>query len=241
MNNLTRTEMLIGTNGINKLSNTNIIIFGIGGVGSFCIESLARAGILSMHLVDDDAISITNLNRQLIATISTIGKDKVDVMKDRISDINPNIKITTSKLYYKKESSHLIDLSKYDYIIDAIDSISSKLMLVEEATRLNIPIISSMGTGNRIDPTKFIISDIFDTCMCPLARIMRSELRKKNIPSLKVVYSTEKPRVPIRIEQQIKESTPASISFVPPVVGFIIASQVVNDILNNEEVCNEKN
>ncbi len=246
MNTLTRTEILIGEDNIKKLKNSSVIIFGVGGVGSFCVEAIARCGIGNIHIVDDDTISITNINRQLIATHSTIGKDKIEVVKQRILDINPDANVSASKVFYTKDTLSSIDLSKYDYIIDAIDTISSKILLVEEATRQNIPIISSMGTGNKLDPTKFVVTDIYKTFMCPLAKVMRYELKKRGIKKLKVVYSTEKPikPAPIKLDLNSKSSsefrdtnkrreTPGSISFVPSVAGLIMASQVVNDILKS--------
>lgn len=246
MDILTRTEILIGKENIEKLKNSSVIIFGVGGVGSFCVEAIARCGVSNIHIVDDDTISITNINRQIIATHSTIGKDKTEVVKQRILDINPNANVTISKIFYTKDTVNTIDLSKYDYVIDAIDTISSKILLVEEATKLNIPIISSMGTGNKLDPTKFVVSDIHKTSMCPLAKVMRYELKKRGIKKLKVVYSTEKPikPAPINIDENAKSTspfrdtnkrreTPGSISFVPSVAGLIIASQVINDILKN--------
>lgn len=246
MDILTRTEILIGKENIEKLKNSSIIIFGVGGVGSFCVEAIARCGVSNIHIVDDDTISITNINRQIIATHSTIGKDKTEVVKQRILDINPNTNVTISKIFYTKDTVNTINLSKYDYVIDAIDTISSKILLVEEATKLNIPIISSMGTGNKLDPTKFVVSDIYKTSMCPLAKVMRYELKKRGIKKLKVVYSTEKPikPSPINIDKNAKSTspfrdtnkrreTPGSISFVPSVAGLIIASQVINDILKN--------
>ena len=246
MNTLTRTEILIGEDNIKKLKNSSVIIFGVGGVGSFCVEAIARCGIGNIHIVDDDTISITNINRQLIATHSTIGKDKIEVVKQRILDINPDANVSASKVFYTKDTLSSIDLSKYDYIVDAIDTISSKILLVEEATRQNIPIISSMGTGNKLDPTKFVVTDIYKTFMCPLAKVMRYELKKRGIKKLKVVYSTEKPikPAPIKLDLNSKSSsefrdtnkrreTPGSISFVPSVAGLIMASQVVNDILKS--------
>lgn len=246
MDILTRTEILIGKENIEKLKNSSVIIFGVGGVGSFCVEAIARCVVSNIHIVDDDTISITNINRQIIATHSTIGKNKTEVVKQRILDINPNANVTISKIFYTKDTVNTIDLSKYDYVIDAIDTISSKILLVEEATKLNVPIISSMGTGNKLDPTKFVVSDIYKTSMCPLAKVMRYELKKRGIKKLKVVYSTEKPikPAPINIDENAKSTspfrdtnkrreTPGSISFVPSVAGLIIASQVINDILKN--------
>lgn len=246
LHSLSRTELIIGQKGIFKLSKSKVIVFGVGGVGSFALEALARAGIGHIHIVDDDVVSITNLNRQLVATTKTIGLPKVDVMKNRILEINPDAEIKLFRVFYNKQNQSLIDLSSYDYIIDAIDSITSKLLLIQNAKNLNIPIISSMGTGNRMDPSKFTVADIYKTSICPMARVIRSELRKLKIKNLKVVYSTEKPAKPsISIELSMtpknngfrtinkKRQIPASISFVPPVSGFILASEVVRDLLKS--------
>lgn len=245
LHSLSRTELIIGNEGILKLANSKVIVFGVGGVGSFALEALARAGVGEIHIVDDDVVSITNINRQLVATTKTIGLPKIEVMRDRILEINPQAKIKLFRVFYNKENQHLIDLSLYDYIIDAIDSVTAKLLLVKNAKELNIPIISSMGTGNRLDPSKFRVSDISKTSICPLARVIRTELRKLKIKHLKVVYSTEKPAKPsISIELSMppksngfrtmnkKRQVPASISFVPPVSGFLLASEVVKDLLN---------
>lgn len=248
MDTLIRTEILIGQHNIQKIKNSSVIIFGVGGVGSFCVEAIARCGVNNIHIVDDDTISTSNINRQIIATHSTIGKDKIEVCKNRILDINPDANVTASKLFYTKETLNQIDLTKYDYIIDAIDTISSKILLVEEATKLNVPIISSMGTGNKLDPTKFKVTDIYKTSICPLAKVMRYELKKRGIKKLKVVYSTENPIKPDEIvlpkdakstspfrDTNRRRQTPGSISFVPSVAGLIIASQVINDIIKNNQ------
>lgn len=245
MDSFTRTKLLIGDKGLEKLKKSKIIIFGVGGVGSFCTEALVRAGIHNIHVVDDDTVSITNINRQLIATTKTIGEYKVEVIKNRLKDINPNINVFTTKTFLTKNNIDEFDFSNYDYIIDAIDTISAKILLVEKANEQNIPIISSMGTGNKLDPSRFEVSDIFKTSVCPLAKVMRYELKKRGIKKLKVVYSKEIPIkvAPLEIDENqkstsefrntnAKKNVPGSISFVPPVAGFIIASQVVNDILN---------
>lgn len=243
MNIFQRTEMIIGEQNLLKLKNSNVIIFGVGGVGSFCVEALARAGIYNIHIVDDDTISSSNINRQLIALNSTIGMDKIEVMKARLMDINPDINIKVSKLFYTKDTMHLINLHEYNYIIDAIDTISAKILLVEQAKKLGIPIISSMGTGNKLDPTKLQISDISKTHTCPLARVMRYELKKRRINKLKVLFSSELPIKPTQLLDENAKSTseqrdttrrretPGSISFVPSVGGLFIASAVVNDII----------
>ena len=246
MHSLIRTELLIGESGIKKLKNSKVIVFGVGGVGSFALEALTRAGIGEIHFVDDDVVALSNLNRQLVATTSTIGELKIDVIKKRIKDINPEIKVKGFKTFYTKETANNINLKEYDYIIDAIDTITSKILLVENAEKTNTPIICSMGTGNKMDPSKFEVDDIYKTSVCPLAKVMRYELRKRGIKKLKVVYSKEKPLKPAISEElnsplksngvrilKKKRQIPGSISFVPPVSGFILASQVVKDILNN--------
>ena len=223
-----REIMLIGKENLEKLKKSKVIIYGIGGVGSFVCEALARAGIGNLILVDYDKIETTNLNRQIHALHSTIGEQKTEAMKNRILDINPKAKVET---YYNKETKEkeeeLIN-ETINYVIDCVDTITTKLKLIETAKRKNIPIISSMGTGNKLDPTKFEITDIYKTTVCPLAKVMRKELKKRNIKNLKVVYSKEEPKT--QIENQEKR-TPASISFVPSVAGLIIASEVVKDIL----------
>lgn len=225
-----RTELLIGEENIKKLNKSKVAIFGIGGVGSFVVEALARAGIEKFILVDNDIVSITNLNRQIIATHKTIGKAKVEVAKNRILEINPNAKVEIYQEFFMPESKGIID-STVDYIVDCIDTVTSKIELVIRANNLNIPVISSMGTGNKLDPTKFEVTDIYKTSVCPLAKTMRKELRARNIKKLKVVYSKEEP---IKIN---KGRVPGSISFVPSVAGLIIAREVVKDIIK----CNEDN
>ncbi|MBR2430890.1 tRNA threonylcarbamoyladenosine dehydratase [bacterium] len=222
-----RTKALIGEKALIKLFNSKIAIFGIGGVGSFVVEALARVGIGEIDLIDNDKINITNINRQVIALHSTIGHSKVDVAKKRALDINPNIQINTFKKYYSTENSKDFNLKKYDYIIDAIDSMSSKIELIVNAKEANTPIISSMGTGNKLHPEMFEISDIYKTSVCPLARILRTELKKRKIKNLKVVYSKE---IPIK---EKGSRIPASISFTPSVAGLIIASEVVKDIIKD--------
>lgn len=221
-----RTEALIGKENLEKLQNSKVAIFGLGGVGSYVLEGLARAGVGNLILVDNDTISESNLNRQIIALKSTIGKYKVEVAKDRVLEINPNANIKIYQEFFTKESKDILDES-LTYIVDAIDTVSSKLDLIVKAKELNIPIISSMGTGNKLDPTKFEVDDIYKTSVCPLAKVMRRELKQKGIKNLKVVYSKEEP-----IKTDIGR-TPASISFVPSVAGLIIAGEVVKDIINN--------
>ena len=227
-----RTKMLIGEEAINKLKTKKVIVFGCGGVGSFTIEALARAGVGNIDIVDNDIVSITNINRQIIALNSTIGKLKVDVMEERILDINPMCNVKKYPILYNKDTYDLIDLNKYDFIIDAIDTITSKIYLCEYAINNNLNIISSMGTGNRLDPLKFEITDLFKTSYDPVAKVMRYELRKKGIKRLTVLASKEIPLIPKElINDSNKRQTPASISFVPSTAGLIIASYVIKELI----------
>ncbi len=226
-----RTSLLVGEDGIEKLKNSNVIIFGVGGVGSFAAEAIARAGVGNLTIVDFDEVDITNINRQLPALHSTVGKSKVEVMKDRILDINPNINLKAVKNLYNAETSDEILCEDYDYVVDAIDMVSSKIKLIETCNQKGLYIISSMGMGNKLDPTKIVVTDIHKTTMCPLAKVMRKELRDRKIKKLKVVYSTEQP---VELKNKImngKKVTPGSISFVPSVGGLILASVVVNDLV----------
>lgn len=227
---LSRTEGLIGRESVEKLNNKKVAIFGIGGVGSYVVEALARVGIGRFILVDSDDVSITNINRQIIATTRTIGEPKVEVAKDRILEINNKAKVEVYKEFFTSNTKGILDDS-ISYIVDAVDTVTAKIELVVRANKLDIPIISSMGTGNKLDPTRFEVSDIYKTSVCPLAKIMRKELKKRNISKLKVVYSKEEP-----IKTSISENgkkVPASISFVPSVAGLIIASEVIKDLMNN--------
>lgn len=228
-----RTALLIGEDSLKKLQSSKVIIFGLGGVGSYVCEALARSGVGYFHLVDNDIVDKTNINRQLIATVDTIGKNKVDVMRDRILSINPDAEIEISKCFYLPENSGNFDFEKYDYIIDAIDTVTAKIDLVVKAKKANTRIISSMGTGNKLDPTRFEVSDIYKTSVCPLCKVMRRELKKREIDSLKVVYSKEEPKNVV-IESNFpntKKRSPGSTSFVPSVAGLIIASEVVKDLI----------
>ena len=234
MNNLeqfSRTELLIGKENIEKLQNTKVAIFGIGGVGSYVVEGLARAGIGKFLLIDNDEVSVTNLNRQLIATHDTIGKSKVEVARDRILSINPNANVEIKNEFFMPESTEILDDS-ISYIVDAVDTVTAKIELVLRANNMNIPIISCMGTGNKLDPTKFEVIDIFKTSVCPLAKVMRKELKARGIKKLKVVYSKEEPiKVNSVCEDGKNRQIPASISFVPSVAGLIISSEVIKDII----------
>lgn len=219
-----RTELLIGKENIEKLNKSKVAIFGIGGVGSFVVEALARAGIGNFILVDNDEISISNINRQIIATHKTVGRSKVEVAKERILEINPNAKVVTYKEFFMPETKGIIE-GTIDYIVDCIDTVTAKIELAIRANKLNIPIISSMGTGNKLDPTKFEIADIYKTSVCPLAKVMRKELRARDIKKLKVLYSKEEP---IKTKEG---KVPGSISYVPSVAGLIIAGEVIKDII----------
>lgn len=222
-----RTERLISAEALEKLKKSNIIIFGLGGVGSFVAEALARAGVGKMTVVDKDTVDITNINRQLYALHSTIGKDKAIVAKNRILDINPNCEVTPIVKMYLPENADEFCLSQYDCIIDAIDNVTAKIDLAVKAEQLNVPIIASMGTGNKLDPTAFKITDIYKTDTCPLCRVMRRELKARNVKKLKVLYSSEAPK-------NDGERTPASISFVPSVAGLIIAGEVIKELIKIE-------
>lgn len=220
-----RTQMLFGNENMEKIKNSYVAVFGVGGVGSFACEALARAGIGKLDLIDNDVVSPTNLNRQLVALTSTIGQYKVDVMKERILDINPSAEVNTYKTFYLPETANEFDFSKYDYIIDAIDTVAGKIELVVNADKAKTPIISSMGAGNKVNPEMFEVSDIYKTSVCPLAKVMRTQLKKLGIKKLKVIYSKEKP-----IKSETGERYPGSNSFTPSVAGLIIAGEVIKDI-----------
>lgn len=231
-----RTALLIGSGGVERLQSARVALFGVGGVGSFTAEALVRAGVGAVDLFDNDTVCESNLNRQLIALHSTLGQYKVDAAKARLLDINPAAEIGAYRMFYLPENADSVDLSRYDYIIDCIDTVAAKIDLVVRADALNIPIIASMGTGNKLDPTAFEIADISKTSVCPLARVMRQELRKRGIQHLKVVYSREIPRTPIEEEihespQGSRRSTPGSVSFCPSVAGLILAGEVIRDLI----------
>ena len=221
-----RTELLIGKDNIQKLANSKVIVYGIGGVGSFVVEGLVRAGVENIILVDNDVISPSNLNRQIHATITNIGKLKVDCMKDRILSINPNVNVEIYIPQDIEEGEETLIDNTIDYVVDAVDTITTKLKLIQKAKEKQIPIISCMGTGNKLDPTKFEIVDIYKTSVCPLAKVMRKELKKRGIQDLKVLYSKEEP-----IKHDVESRTPASISFVPSVAGMMIAGEVIKGII----------
>lgn len=247
MNEFSRTQLLLGKEAMEKLKTSVVAVFGIGGVGSFTVEALARSGVGGIDIFDDDKVCLTNINRQLIATHKTVGRKKVEVMKERILDINPKCVVGAYECFYSSENVSEFDLKKYAYIVDAIDTVSSKLTLIEEAGKAGTPIISCMGAGNKLDPTGFEVADIYSTSVCPLAKVMRRELKRRGIDSLKVVYSKEEVIKPEETEDiscknncicppgtkrkcTVRRQVPGSVSFVPPVAGLIIASEVIKDL-----------
>ncbi len=238
-----RTELLLGREGMEKLRGAHVAVFGIGGVGGYVVEGLARCGVGKLTLVDNDVVSETNLNRQIVALRSTIGRYKTDVMKERISEINPDCAVRAVNVFYTEENKDSFDFSSFDYVVDAIDTLSGKLSIVEKANEAKIPVISSMGTGNKLDPTAFEVADISKTSVCPLARAMRRELRKRGIAKLKVVYSKEEPIASFCSDEPLpsgKKSVPGSVSFVPSVAGLVLAGEVIKDLIQKESALEEK-
>lgn len=242
MEQFVRTEMLLGADAMDKLKNAYVAVFGIGGVGGYVVEALARSGVGKFDLIDNDTVALSNINRQIIATHSTVGKYKVDVMKERILDINPKAEVNVYKCFYLPENADEFDFTKYSYIVDAIDTVTAKLELIVRAKAAGVSIISSMGTGNKLDPTQLEVTDIYKTSVCPLARVMRTELKKRGIQKLKVVYSKEQPmKVQKKDTEKINsentgriKDVPGSVAFVPSVAGLIIAGVVMNDIKGEE-------
>ncbi len=229
---LARTEMLIGKDSLNRLASSHVAVFGLGGVGGYVVEALVRSGLGKIDIVDNDTVASSNINRQLIALSNNVGEKKTEVMMRRILSINPECIVTPYTLFYLSETKDVFDFKKYDYVVDAIDTVAGKLSLVEEAQRCGVPIISSMGAGNKLDPTLFRVADIYSTSVDPLCRVMRGECRKRGIKKLKVVYSQEKPITPFFKDEGTKRrSTPGSISFVPSVCGLIIAGEVIKDLI----------
>lgn len=231
-----RTAMLLGEDAIKKLRESRVAVFGIGGVGGYVVEALVRAGIGAIDLIDNDVVCESNLNRQIIATGSTLGMSKTDAMEARIRDINPRCKVKKYQCFYLPETAGQFDFTQYSYVVDAIDTVTGKIQLVMQAKEAGVPIISSMGTGNKLNPTELEVADIYKTSVCPLAKVMRRELKKRGIGSLKVVYSKEEPRTPLveykeECANPVRRATPGSISFVPSVAGLIIASEVVKDLI----------
>ena len=237
LNQFSRTELLLGKEAMKILSRAHVAVFGVGGVGGYVIEALVRSGISHIDIIDNDTVSLTNINRQIIASHSTIGKAKVDVMKERIMDINPDAEVKVFKCFYLPETRNLFDFSEYDYVIDAVDTVTAKIQLILQAKEAGVPIISSMGAGNKLNPMSFEVTDISQTSVCPLARVMRQECKRRGIKDVKVVYSKEKP-VESKLTEEEKKSAeqkgngvaPGSCAFVPSVAGLIIAGEVIKDL-----------
>ncbi len=240
---LIRTELLLGNKNMEKLKTAHIAVFGIGGVGGYVAEALARSGIGRLDLIDNDIISESNINRQIIALYSTIGRHKTEVMKERIKDINPECEVTEYRCFFLPENQADLDFAKYNYIVDAVDTVTAKIELVLAAQRVKSPVISSMGTGNKLDPSRFRVADIYQTSVCPLAKVMRKELKKKGVEKLKTVFSDEEPKkyaesglcinlMSDNSEKTLKRSIPGSLAYVPSVAGLMMASEVIKDILN---------
>ncbi|MDI9513585.1 MAG: tRNA threonylcarbamoyladenosine dehydratase [Clostridiaceae bacterium] len=236
LHEFSRTELLIGKEALARLKRSKVAVFGIGGVGSFVVEGLARAGIGRLVLVDNDVVSLTNLNRQLIATRKTLGRPKVEVMRERILEINPEAEVTIHQAFYLPDTAPELLQDDYDYIVDAVDTVTAKIDLIVQAKKSEIPVISCMGAGNKMDPTCFKVADIYSTSVDPLAKVMRRELKSRGIDALKVVYSAEPPIKPMKSEEEsTKKQIPGSMSFVPPVAGLIIAGEVVKDLIGYPE------
>lgn len=245
LDRFSRTQLVFGKEAMDRLKGSRVAVFGVGGVGGYTVEALARSGVGAIDIIDDDKVCLTNINRQIIATGKTVGKYKVDVAKERIEEINPDCKVTAFRTFYMPETADQFDFTKYDYVVDAIDTVTGKIALIENAKKAGTPIISSMGAGNKVDPTAFEVADIYKTSVCPLARVMRYELKRRGIKKLKVVYSKEKPIPPVDDEDPNgengclskadkvagKRQVPGSTAFVPSVAGLIIAGEVIKDII----------
>lgn len=251
LNQFSRTELLLGKEAMERLAASHVAVFGIGGVGGYACEALVRSGVGNFDLVDDDKICLTNLNRQLIATRKTVGQYKTDVMKERMLDINPNVNIRVRKCFFLPENASEFTFEEYDYVIDAVDTVTAKIELIMKAKENKVPVISCMGAGNKLDPSRFKVADIYETKICPLAKVMRRELRKRGVESLKVVYSEEEPTRPLddmsiscrtncicppdaKHKCTERRDIPGSVAFVPPVAGLIIAGEVVKDLVNTK-------
>jgi len=240
---LVRTKLLLGTQALEKLKGSRVCVFGVGGVGGYVVEAFARSGVGAIDIVDNDSVAVSNINRQIIAFHSTVGKDKVDVARDRILDINPDCKVECHKCFYLPENSMEFEFEKYDYVVDAIDTVTAKIDIIMKCKELGVPVISSMGTGNKLDPTRVQVTDIYKTEIDPLAKVMRRELKKRGIRKLKVVYSNEEPIKPDKelVQEELissgssKRTIPGSTAFVPPVAGLVIAREVVMDLIKNTE------
>ena len=228
-----RTRLLLGDDAMERLSRARVAVFGVGGVGGYVVEALARSGVGALDLIDSDTVSLTNLNRQIIALSGTVGQQKVLVAKKRVLDINPECAVRTHAVFYTPETCSQFDFSEYDYVVDAIDTVTGKIALVMQAQAAGTPIISSMGAGNKLDPAAFEVADIYKTSVCPLARVMRRELKKRGVKHLKVVYSKEQPITPMQTEEEVEPNTrraPGSVAFVPSVAGMILAGEVIRDL-----------
>lgn len=231
MNQFSRSELLLGRAGMDKLKNSRVAVFGIGGVGGHAAEALARTGVGRLDLFDNDTVSLTNVNRQIVATLDKVGEYKVDVMKERIALINPEAEVNAYRCFFMPDNSAEFDFTKYDYVIDAVDTVTAKLELVMKCREADVPIICSMGAGNKLDATAFQVADIYKTSVCPLARVMRNELRKRGVKKLKVVYSQEPPMTPLPSDEDCaKKVVPGSVAFVPSVAGLILAGEVIKDL-----------
>ncbi len=229
---LSRTELLLGADGMEKLKNAHVAVFGVGGVGGYAVEALVRSGVGEIDIFDGDTVAVTNLNRQIIATRDTVGRYKVDVMKERALSINPDIKVNAHKCYYMPDNADEYDFSVYSYIVDAIDTVTGKIEIIMRAADANVPVISCMGAGNKLNAAMFEVADIYETSVCPLARVMRHELKKRGIKKLKVVYSKEEPIKPLPSDEQTeKRAVPGSAAFVPAAAGLIAAGEVVKDLI----------
>ena len=252
INQFSRTQLLLGADNMERLSKAKVAVFGIGGVGGYVVEALVRSGVGHFVLVDDDKVCLTNINRQIIATRKTVGQYKVDVMKERILDINPDADVEVRKCFYLPENAHEFDFSEYSYVVDAVDTVTAKIEIIMRATECGVPVISSMGAGNKLDPAAFQIADIYKTTMCPLAKVMRRELKKRGVKKLKVVYSNEKPTRPLddmsiscrtncvcppgaKHKCTERRDIPGSVAFVPSVAGLILAGEIIKDLTTSPE------
>lgn len=225
-----RTELLLGHEAMEKLAGSRVAVFGIGGVGGYVVEALARSGVGALDLIDNDKVALSNINRQIIATMKTVGMDKVDAAKERILDINPGCKVTTYKIFYMPDTADEFDFTQYDYVVDAIDTVTGKLTIIENAKKAGVPVISSMGAGNKLDASAFEVADLYKTSVCPLAKVMRRECKKRGIRSLKVVYSKEEPVKPSAVLTEGGRNIPGSIAFAPSSAGLVIAGEVIKDL-----------
>lgn len=252
LNQFSRTELLIGKESVEHLKNTRVAVFGIGGVGGYAVEALVRSGVGRFDLIDDDKVCLTNLNRQIIATRKTIGKYKTDIMKERVLEINPEAEVMVHKCFFLPETKDQFDFTEYDYVIDAVDTVTAKIAIIEQAKEAGVPVISCMGAGNKLDPARFEVADITETSICPLAKVMRKELKKRNITNVKVVYSKEKPITPLEDMASSckthcvcppgaqhkctqRRAIPGSVAFVPSVAGLILAGEVIKDMIADKK------